>query len=488
MRGPPPALLRRARAARAPLRALRPRAVDAAQWKLDNMLRAVLGLDWSVIVREDVGGERMFTLVVNVSGGGRARTHAGESMWTPLLMCTCFPNAECIKALLRAAMGAEAYYCGFVAHLPWAIMDGGREIIKAICEAFNNCSVGETYRRIREYILRGERPHEKITCPSRDKYHITASTNRWSVTRLLVPLNTMDRAFYTRFNFKAVLALWDAGRAGARPGELKGVVLTADESKEALAQAEAHMCFTLHMSFVDVVPLVNGKVDLCAAATLRPLTSVDELTAGDADAPASNNYDGLPAGEFEALTQTDAAPPPVVRPPVSPDEFYERFFCLRYEEYCELRVYLLKARSTAGKLRWLMKAGLSKDAPPEKVFVPGVNLSEVVETDADVLARLDAGEAVELPNVFKNMSLYGYLRDYKFPHACVARVAARCVGADAPASQAGVLVPHPRPAGGPQPLQHLRGPHDHVQDERGAGGQAHLRGGAEDDGQQERAR
>ena len=478
--------LRCACATRAPLRALRPRAVDAAQWKLDNPGRAVLGSDWGIIVREEPGGERMFTLVVNVSGGGRARTHAGASMWTPLLMCTCFPNAECFKALLHAAMGAERYYCGFVAHLPWAIMDGGRELIKAICEALNGCSVGETYRRIRESIQRGERPHEKITCPTRDKYHITASTKRWSATRMIVLPNTMDRNFYTRLNFKVVLALWNAGRPGARPGELKGKALTADESKEALAQADAHLLFTLHLAFSDTVPLVNGKVDLCAAATLRPLTSVDEFTDGDADAPASNNYYGLPAGEFEALTKTDAVPPPVVRPAVAPGEFYERCFRLEFQKYCELRIYLLKDRSAAGKLRWLMKAALSKAAPPEKVFVPGLNLSEVVETDADVLTRLDAGEEVELPNVFKNVSLYGYFRDFKFSHACVARVAARWVWVDALASQAGVLVSHPRPAEGPQPLQHLRRPHDHVQDAREAGGQAHLRGCPEDDGQQER--
>jgi len=430
----------------------------------------------------------MFTLVANVSGGGRARTHAGESMWTPLLMCSCFPNAECIKALLRAAMGAEAYYCGSVAHLPWAIMDGGREIAKAISEACNGVSVGESLRRIRDCILRGERPYEKITCLTRDKYHIVASTNRWCLTRMLVPPNGKSRNFYVRFSFKVVLGVWDAGRAGARPGELKGVALTADESKAALAQAEAHMRFALHLASADTVPLVSGKVDLCAAATLRPVTIVDELIAGDADAPASSNYDGLPAGEFEALTQTDAAPPPPVRPAVAPDEFYERFFRLQFEEFSELRLYLLKDRSADGMLRWLMKAGLSKDAPPEMVFVPGINLSEVVETDASVLTRLDAGDAVELPNVFKNMSLYGYFRDYKFPHAYVACVAARRVGADVPASQAVLLVPHARAAGGPQPLQHLRGPHDDVQDAREAGGQAHLRGGAEDDGQQERAR
>ena len=409
---------------------MRPGAVGVAQWKLDNPDRAVLGLDWSIIAKEEAGAERMFTLVVNVSGGGRARANAGESMWTPLLLCTSFPNAECIKALLRAADGAEAYYCGSVAHLPWAIMDGGRELVKAICEAENGCSVGETLCRIREAILRGERPHLKITCPTRDKYHYTASTCRWALTRMVVPTDGMGRNFHTRFLFKVLLALWDAGRSSKRPGEFKGVALTADESKAALAQAEALMRFTLHLTSADTVRLVSGKAELCAAATLRPETSVDELTAGDADAPASNNYDGLPTGEFEALTHADATPPPIVRPAVAAGEFYERFFCVQFEGFCELRIYLLKGRTASRKLRWLTKAALSKDAPPEKVFVPGINLSEVVETDEDVLARLDAGEAVELPNVFKNSSIYGYVRDYRFPHVYVARAAARSVGAD----------------------------------------------------------
>jgi hypothetical protein len=64
-------------------------------------------------------------------------------------------------------------------HLPWAIKDGGRELVKAMCEAYNGCTVGETLRRIREAILRGERLHRMITCPTRDKFHITAPTRHW---------------------------------------------------------------------------------------------------------------------------------------------------------------------------------------------------------------------------------------------------------------------------------------------------------------------
>ncbi len=80
---------------------------------------------------------------MNISKGARARKDAGEGgMFTPLVMFTSLPNAESIKALLHAVAGAEREYCGFVAHHPWWIMDGARELIKAVCEACNGCSVG----------------------------------------------------------------------------------------------------------------------------------------------------------------------------------------------------------------------------------------------------------------------------------------------------------------------------------------------------------
>jgi hypothetical protein len=68
------------------------------QFKLDNADRALTSLDWAIIFKEEPGEPRMFTLVFNVSGCARARTNAGVSMWTPLMMFTAFPNTESIKA------------------------------------------------------------------------------------------------------------------------------------------------------------------------------------------------------------------------------------------------------------------------------------------------------------------------------------------------------------------------------------------------------
>jgi hypothetical protein len=428
----------------------RPASAPPVQLKLDNESRALLGLDWAIIVKEEPGEQRMFTLVVNVSGGARARTDAGVSMWTPLVMFTVFPNAESIKALLRAVEGAELYYCGSVAHQPWFIMDGAREQLKAVCEACNGCSVGETLRRIREAITRGERPYLTITCPTRDKYHITAATSRWADTRMVIEPAGLPRTFFKRFLFKVALSLWDAGRAGARPGALEGVALTADEHKTALQQADDFMRFVLHITSVKKLQLVSGNMDFCAAATLRGETSVDELTSDDANAfVAASNYDALPAGDFEALSKKDTEPPPPVKPHVAEGEFYERFFSQRYGllHLYELRIYLLKKRSDSGKLRRVIKAGVVKDLPQEQLFVRGIDMSEVIETDADVLERLDEGEVVDILNLFENDSLHVYCRVYRFPLVCVAACNALLFGVRLTSYASGCPAPSSSPAG-----------------------------------------
>jgi hypothetical protein len=311
------------------------------------------------------------------------------------VMFTSRPNAESIKALLRAVAGAEREYCGFVAHHPWWIMDGARELIKAVCEACNGCSVGDTLIKIRQAIERGERPALKITCPTRDLYHITAATDRWTDTRMVVESTGPPRNFFKRFEFKFVMEMWNAGRAAARPGALKDVPLTADEHKKALLQADAHCRFMLHLTSVDGLPLINGQVQFCDASALLSEDSVDTLTADDANAPASAgafaNFDGLPASDYEALTKT--ASPPVVQPGVAPGEFYDRSFRLQFPEFREARIYLLKQRgSSSEKLRWLIKVDVAKDAPEAELLVRGMNLSTVIETEVNLLVRLDAGE------------------------------------------------------------------------------------------------
>lgn len=119
-----------------------------------------------------------------------------------------------------------------------------------------------------------------------------------------------------------------------------------------------------------------------------------------------------------------------MKPQVAQGEFYERFFWQRFGNLrlYELRIYLLKARSDSGKLRWVVKAGVAKDVPPELVFVRGIDLSEVIETDADVLERLDKGEVVDIVNLFENHSLHVYLSVYRFPLVCVASRSARFSG------------------------------------------------------------
>jgi len=397
------------------------------QWKKDNPLRAVLGLDFGIIASEEPGEQRLFTLVFNVSKGARAR--AGAGMWTPLVAFTAFPNAECIKALLRAVEGAEAYYCGNVAHLPFAIMDGALELVKAVSEACNGCSVGETLRRTRKGIERGEVPALKLTCIERDKFHNCAATGRWTDTRMTVPSAGPGRAFFKRFQFRNILTIWDAGRPAARPGNLKGKPLTAAEYKEALLQMDAHQQLVLHITTVATLPLTSDELEFHAAAALLPVTSVDALTQDDANAAAvaCSNFDALPPSEFEALSQKDAEPPPSVPPGVEGD-FYERLFRLNFAGHRQVRIYLLKKRAPDGMLRWLIKVGVDKDVPPEQLHVGGIDVSFVVETGADVLARLDAGEDVALPNPFKNESLYTYNRKYKFPLWCAAlRSLRRCV-------------------------------------------------------------
>ena len=206
-----------------------PRARCRAQWKLRNKERAVSAIDFTMTAKEEPGEKRIFTLMMNVSKGARVR--AGASMFTPLVAFTCFPNEECVKAILHALRGAEEYYCGSVAHQGLWIMDAARELNNAVCEVFNKCSLGETLRRCREAIKLGKRPTDTLTLPSRDKYHHTASTKFWTITRMVVLEGGPSRAFFTRLAFRIILPLWDAGRPGARLGELKGVPLTAEEHK-----------------------------------------------------------------------------------------------------------------------------------------------------------------------------------------------------------------------------------------------------------------
>ncbi len=427
-----------------------------------------------MITAADADGIRVYLLPFNVPGGARGQAR-GQSMFTPIIVLTRFPGAECVKAVLSAWKGAEQRLYGSFQHLRGVQTDCAREFVKAVCEVLNKCSVGETLRRIRDAILRGEAPMDILTCLFRDLWHISRATGRWLVTRMQMPDGALlARRIFKRLGLKMQYVLFDAGRADKRPGALQGVPFSAEEHKRVLLEAEAHMQFSLLITFEKQIELQSINAPFPDSVSLAPLSSVDALpeeetgaeaaamaayasaqadfaraaevnvdganaeAAGAAAAAveaaaaaavaaanaaaaraADANVDDLTPGEFRSLTAGDGESE-VANPAVRSDEFYELFFRRTYPFGRELRIYLLKERSTDGKLRWLIKVGVSKDV---EVLVGGINMSAVVETDVDVLRRIEEGELVSLPNAFFNPSLGNYNRDYKFPFACVAAAA-----------------------------------------------------------------
>ena len=443
-----------------------PSELIAWQYKLKHPTRATVGIDDTMLAKEAKGERRLFTMTFTIPFGMRLQFSSACPMFL-LGLATCpFPNMQRTRAAWRFLTDMEESTTGRFVRLPIVALDGDVSLQEGMSWALNGCSAIESFRRIEASIANKDEPTRSTTLLAREKWHLYKMTERWSKSSM--KCSPSQRLFLSRFLFLCCLRVMNTGVPSKRRDAMKGVLMTADEAAEALLQVKSFQRFCQHIMQAPSFKLQSRS------SPLPPLLAAEETeTELDADGlpPADTSAAATPPRAAD-LESAKALPSVVVV-----GDTLERLFYVDFEDLWQVRMYLLSERGAEGNLRWLIKVDGIKGIT--NVHTQPINLSRIIETEDSLLARLDAGEEVSLPNPFANPSLCAYYRRYRIHNECAALWLFQRPSIDSFCVQ-GVCQRHRARSDGAVQLRAHDGGHQlHPAEAGGSEGEAAAGGGAE---------
>jgi hypothetical protein len=317
----------------------------------------------------------------------------GLPVYMPAIFMTQWANQFSTRACLQRLLDMEEHYFGNAVRLPFVPLDGDKGLANAVCQAFNKCSFRETILRIEASIEALEAPTKSTTVPVREKSHLYR--NREATGKNIKGVSAEQRRLFGRLLMLSVHNIILTGQPKWRKGDKEGQPLTRQESREALRELKEHQLFVLYLLSTAQLPLQSCVVTPAEPLSVAEEESDKELNAdGLTDAAASFAPTGLPSAI-------------AMEPLIAKGDCLKRLFYLdfRGELPRQIRMYLLGKCADGGQLRFLIKAGVKKEAE-DAAYVRGLNLSSIIQCDPVLLQRLDAGEeGVSVDNPFFNQKL-----------------------------------------------------------------------------------